>query len=134
MGSEFAYEDISSQEVEKYTYSFLRDEEYDGKSCFVVQRYPVDKQNSGYTRQIVWLDQAEFRTVKVEYYDRKESLLKTLTLAGYALYLDRFWQPTTMEMINHQNGKSTVLTWKNYAYRVGLNEGDFHQNALARAK
>jgi len=26
MGSEFAYEDISSQEVEKYTYKYLRDE------------------------------------------------------------------------------------------------------------
>ena len=30
MGSEFAYEDISSQEVEKYTYTYLRDEVIDG--------------------------------------------------------------------------------------------------------
>jgi len=27
MGSEFAYEDIASQEVEKYTYKYLREEE-----------------------------------------------------------------------------------------------------------
>lgn len=134
MGSEFAYEDISSQEVEKYTYSYLRDEEYDGSSCFVLERYPVDKENSGYSKQIVWLDQTEFRTLKVEYYDRKDSLLKTLTLNGYALYLDRFWQPGTMEMLNHQNGKSTLLTWKNYSYRTGLHDGDFHQNALERVK
>ncbi|RWX45914.1 hypothetical protein VT99_12471, partial [Candidatus Electrothrix marina] len=30
VGSEFSYEDISSQEVEEYTYKYLRDEELDG--------------------------------------------------------------------------------------------------------
>mgnify|MGYP006058348427 FL=1 len=30
MGSEFAYEDISSQELEKYTYKYLRNEDYQG--------------------------------------------------------------------------------------------------------
>ena len=30
MGSEFAYEDIASQEVEKYTYKYLRDESLNG--------------------------------------------------------------------------------------------------------
>ena len=43
MGSEFAYEDIASQEVEKYTYKYLRDEACDALTCFVVERYPVDK-------------------------------------------------------------------------------------------
>ncbi len=46
LGSEFAYEDFSSQEVDKYTYRYLRDEEYEGMLCFVLERYPVDK-NSG---------------------------------------------------------------------------------------
>jgi len=31
MGSEFAYEDVTSQEVEKYTYKWIRDETLDGK-------------------------------------------------------------------------------------------------------
>ena len=52
MGSEFAYEDITSQEVEKYTYQWLRDETYEGLECFVFERYPTYK-NSGYTRQMV---------------------------------------------------------------------------------
>ena len=42
MGSEFSYEDISSKEVEKYTYNFLRDEELNGLDCFVVEYDPVD--------------------------------------------------------------------------------------------
>ena len=43
MGSEFAYEDISSQEVEKYTYKYLRDEACGDRECVVMERYPVDK-------------------------------------------------------------------------------------------
>jgi len=35
MGSEFAYEDISSQEVEKYTYKYLQDEQLGGEDVFV---------------------------------------------------------------------------------------------------
>ena len=79
MGSEFSYEDISSQEVEKYTYRWIRDVIYDGKDCFVVEFYPVDRKNSGYTKQITWFDKQEYRVLKVEYYDKKESHLKTLT-------------------------------------------------------
>ncbi|MCI0507508.1 MAG: outer membrane lipoprotein-sorting protein, partial [Gammaproteobacteria bacterium] len=48
MGSEFAYEDITSQEVQKYTYQWLKDEQYDGRDAFVVERYPAYK-HSGYT-------------------------------------------------------------------------------------
>lgn len=31
VGSEFSYEDISPQQVEKYTYNYLRDENYEGQ-------------------------------------------------------------------------------------------------------
>ena len=61
MGSEFAYEDISSNEVEKYTYKYLRDEACGELQCFVVERYPVDP-NSGYTRHVAWLDKDEYRS------------------------------------------------------------------------
>ena len=134
MGSEFAYEDISSQEVEKYTYKWIRDEVYDGKECFVVERYPVDKKNSGYTRQVSWIDKSEYREWKVEYYDRKNSLLKNLTIKEYKKYLDKYWRPDEMNMVNHQNGKSTKLVLSNYKFRTGLKDRDFSQNSLKRAR
>ncbi|NNF66706.1 MAG: outer membrane lipoprotein-sorting protein, partial [Gammaproteobacteria bacterium] len=107
MGSEFAYEDLSSQEVEKYTYLYLRDEEIDGRQHFVIERKPVDKK-SGYTKQIVWIDQDEYRVWKVEYYDRKEALLKTLEFSGFERYVDQFWRASVLQMTNHQTGKSTT--------------------------
>ena len=133
MGSEFAYEDISSQEVDKYTYKYLRDEEFEGKPVFVVERYPTYK-NSGYKRQIAWIDQQEYIALKTEFYDRKDSLLKTLIWSDYKQYQGKYWRAHSMHMTNHQNGKSTTLEWGEYTFGVGLTDKDFRKNVLKRAK
>jgi len=133
MGSEFAFEDMSSQEVDKYTYKWLRDEKLDGKDVYVIERVPVDK-NSGYTRQIVWGDKVIYQPVKVEFYDRKNALLKTLVFIDYKQYLDKFWRPEQMHMTNHQNGKSTLLKFSDYSFNNGLTDRDFDRNSLKRAR
>lgn len=133
MGSEFAYEDVASQEIEKYTYKFLREETYEGMPCFVIERYPVDK-NSGYTRQQVWIDQADYRPWKIDFYDRKDSLLKTLVWRGYRQYLGKYWRADEMFMQNHQSGKSTLLKWSGYQFRAGLRDADFNEASLKRAR
>lgn len=133
MGSEFSYEDLSSFEVEKYTYKHLRDEACDLGECFVVEQYPVDV-NSGYTRRVVWLDTTEYRLVKIEFYDRKNSPLKTLTYHGYKQYEGKHWRSDMMKMVNHQTGKSTDLKWSNYQFKNGLTDSDFNKNTLKRAR
>jgi len=130
MGSEYAYEDIAIQELEKYSYEWLRDETYDGNDCFVIERRPVDQANSGYSRQVVWIDTAEYRTWKVEYYDRKGDLLKTLTCRGYRRYADRLWRARETNMVNHQTGKSTQLIWSDFAFDTEQNELDFERSRL----
>jgi outer membrane lipoprotein-sorting protein len=133
MGSEFAYEDMGSQEIEKYSYTYLRDEAVDGVDCFVIERVPADA-DSGYTRQVAWIDQAEYRIQKVEFYDRKQSLLKTLTAKDYRQYLDKYWRPGRMDMVNHQTGKSTTLLFKDYVFGSGLSDRDFDQASLKNAR
>jgi len=133
MGSEFAFEDLSSQEVDKYTHKFLRDEKLDGQDCFLSERVPVYK-NSGYTKQVVWIDTAEYRPMKIGYYDRKKSLLKTLVFSDYRQYKGKFWRSHKMNMNNHQTGKSTELTFGEYALDTGLSESLFTSTRLKRAR
>jgi len=133
MGSEFSYEDLSSQEVEKYRYNYLRDEQVDGRDCFVIERFPAYK-HSGYTRLVTWLDKETYRPLKIEFYDRKKALLKTLTYAGYKQYEGKFWRPDNMSVINHQTQKSTELLWKDYRFKTGLSDRDFDRNSLKRAR
>ncbi len=133
MGSEFAYEDMTAQEVEKYTYRYLRDEPCGALTCYVVERFPTDK-DSGYRRQVVWQDQDELRPWKIEYYDRKDAHLKTLTFSEYAQYLNQYWRASLLKMVNHATGKSTTMTWEGYQFRTGLNDRDFTKTGLKRAR
>jgi len=129
MGSEFAYEDLSSQEVEKYTYKFIEDRD----GLIIVEQDPVDLK-SGYTRRLVVYNKNKgYRIEKVEFYDRKNSLLKTLIYKDYKLYLNKHWRADIMLMSNHQTNKKTELTFTNYRFKLGLTDEDFSQNALKRA-
>ncbi len=133
MGSEFAYEDISSFEIPKYNYLYLRDEVLDGIDCFVLELRP-QYQYSGYTKSYVWVDKVEYRNQKVEYYDRKGSLLKVQRFTDYQLYLNQYWRAHTMTMDNKQNGKSTTLYWTNFKFKTGLTSADFEKNVLKRQR
>ena len=129
MGSEFAFEDLGSQEIEKYTYRYLQDEPCGEWQCYVIERVPA-YQYSGYTKQIAWIDQDFYRVTKTEYYDRKFTLLKTLTMHDYQQYLNHYWRPSLMEMVNHQTGKSTTLKWHNYQFKTDITDRDFNHNKL----
>lgn len=133
MGSEFAYEDIGSQEVEKYTYNYLRDEQLDEHDCFVIERIPLDTK-SGYSKQHVWIDKAEFRFMQIHYFDRKDERLKELKIAEFRRYQDKYWKPGVMLMSNLQSGKATVLTWDNYRFDTTIAQSDFHSAALDRVR
>ena len=133
MGSEFAYEDITSQEVDKYDHLYVRDEVLDGLDCFVLERRPRYKK-SGYKRQFVWIDKEHYRPIQIVFHDRKDSVLKTLNFSDYQLYNDKFWRADKMLMTNHITGKSTVLEWSNYRLGTGLEDSQFNKNALKRIK
>lgn len=133
MGSELAFEDLSSQELAKYNYKWLRDELLEGRDTFVIELYPQYK-HSGYKHLVTWLDKIMYQSLKVVYYDRKDALLKTLTFHDYSQYLGQYWRPARQEMVNHQNGKSTTLLWTNYQFKTGLTEQDFNRNSLKRGR
>ncbi|GAB5522552.1 MAG: outer membrane lipoprotein-sorting protein [Roseivirga sp.] len=132
MGSEFAYEDLSSQEVEKYSYKFLKEETINGVATYVIERDPVDPK-SGYARQVVWYNKENYRLEKMDFYDRKNALLKTLTYANYKVHKDKHWRAGEMNMVNHQTGKKTKLLFEDYVFDLGYTENDFSQNSLRRA-
>lgn len=129
VGSEFAYEDLSSQEVEKYTYKFISE----SGGLLLVEQDPVDRK-SGYTKRIVTYNKAKgYRIEKIEFYDRKGALLKTLTYSGYKLFNSKFWRAGALNMVNIQNNKETLLEFSNYNFNANLSDDDFTQVALKRA-
>lgn len=133
MSSEFAYEDMTSFELEKYRFNYLGDEEFDDQEVFVVEQMPLDR-FSGYSKQIAYIDQEHYRLLKMDFYDKKGALLKTLILEDYELYLENYWRPHTSEMFNEQTGKSTALFINEIEFKTGLKSSDLDKDNLKRAR
>ena len=130
VGSEFAFEDFTSLELNKYSHEWVREEACEDMTCDVVKRLP-QYEFSGYSHLMVWIDQKDYQVRKVEFYDRKGDLLKTLTLNDYA-NSNGYWRAHTLEMVNHQTNKSTTLLYGDYVFKTGLTEQDFDKSRLKR--
>ena len=136
MGSEFAYEDITGNEIGKYSWKYLGTEpcpNLPSLECFKLETHPK-YEHSGYTKRISWVDTQEFRPQQTDFYDRKDELMKTQTFNGYKQYLNKYWRADTWSVVNHQTGKKTDLEFKSYEFNTGLTDDDFSQAALKRIK
>jgi outer membrane lipoprotein-sorting protein len=133
VGSEFSYEDLASVELEKYQYRYIKTENASRCDCYVVEMRPVDG-NSGYQKQMAYVDSKEYIFRRVEYYDRNGDLLKSLELENYQLFIDRYWRPLRLNMVNHRNNRKSVMIWSDVKYRNGVSDNDLSVAALNRVR
>lgn len=129
MGSEFSYEDLSSQELEKYTYRYVREDVLEGVPVHLSERYPAYA-NSGYSRQVTAIEKDTLNVVRIEYYDRGDKLLKTLYLSDYRQYPNGQWRAHNLHMVNHQSGKTSTLEWGPFSFNNQLADSLFTRNRL----
>ncbi|MEL7488105.1 MAG: outer membrane lipoprotein-sorting protein [Pseudomonadota bacterium] len=132
VGSEFAFEDFTTTELNKFSYAYVGEEELDGLTVDVLDRFPR-YEKSGYTRQRSYVDQEIFQARKLEFFDRRGDLLKTLTLSDYRDY-DGVWRAHKLTMVNHQTNKETDLIYTEYQFKTGLDDGDFSKGVLQRIR
>lgn len=133
LGSEYAYEDLTSFEIQKYKYKYLREDILQNKTCHVVELYP-QYEDSGYTKQIFWIEKDRYIPLKTEYFDRKDTLLKTQEYSKYNQYLGRYWRSNEMNIINHQNGRSTKMISEKFDFKTNLTARNFDQHSLQHSK
>ena len=133
VGSEFAFEDFTALELNKYDYRYVGEEACGDLVCDVIERTPR-YEHSGYTRQVSWVDQDVYQVRRVEFYDRRDELLKTLDLDDYRVYDGNYWRAHRLAMVNHLTGKSTDLVYADYAFNNGLADRDFVKGVLARLR
>ena len=127
-GSEFSYEDIAANEIEKFTYQFIRDDIIASKNVWVTERYSVNKK-SGYSKQVTYVDKMSRLPLKIEYFDRKGDLLKIATFSEFKQY-KQIWFFDVIDMINVQTRKSSKLVWKKRITHLNLSDAEFSKDVL----
>ena len=133
VGSEFAFEDFTALELNKYEYRYVKEEACGDMTCDVVERKPR-YEHSGYSRQVTWIDRKDYQVRKVDFYDRRGDLLKTLEQKNWKYYDGKYWRAHLLRMRNHQTGKSTDLVFGGFKFQSGLGERDFVKNYLKRLR
>lgn len=109
--SSFSYEDIADQEVRKFSYAYLRNEPCGTLTCYVLERTPIKK--SAYSKQVVWVDVAEYRVQKAELYDKSGTVTKSVAVRGYQRVQDRFWWPSIVE-VKTAGGRISRIKYGDY--------------------
>ena len=132
VGSEFAFEDFTAIELNKFDYTLVGEVPCGDLTCDVLERTPR-YENSGYTKQVSWIDQTDFQLRKVEFYDRRGDLLKVLELNDYRDY-EGIWRAHKLSMSNVQTNKQTDLLYSDYVFGTGLAENDFVKGRLSRLR
>jgi outer membrane lipoprotein-sorting protein len=129
MASEFSYEDISSQNYKNYSYSGeAKEVTRDGVAYYKVTRTPIDV-NSGYSKQVIWVDKSNFLAKFGEYYDKQDRLLKKINFSEYKV-IDGIQRVVKIEIENIQNGKSSSLTWDEDAINANISSSQLSKRAL----
>ena len=132
MGSEFTYHDLTARHADLADARLVRKDKHQQRACYVLSAEAPDPAIAGYTRQEVWIDQADFRVWRVDYFHPADRQRKTLTLSRHHLHFDRLWQAQQMEMANHLTGNRTRIHWQDLTFDHPLGPEDFTLQQLTR--
>jgi len=129
VGSDFSYEDISGRDLSADTHTLSREEEREGKACYVIESAPQSA--SAFARKVAWIDKTTFLPIREEYYDVQNQLAKVFTadeiveVSGHPTVMRR-----TMTDVKRQH--HTEVVFEEVAYDTGLEESLFSERYLQK--
>ncbi len=134
MGSDFSYYDIGRPKLDDWVYKRLKDAQWEGKDCYVVQCDPATEQirkDTRYSKIIRWIRKDIFTTVYAEYYDKDGDKWKELRVPE-TKHLGGVWFATHMIMKDIQIDHTSEMRFENLEVNVGLPDRIFTVRYLQR--
>jgi outer membrane lipoprotein-sorting protein len=109
VGTDFSYDDISSASrgAALDTHTLLREEALDGSACYVIQSVPKDSSYQ-YSKMIQWITKDTKIIMKIELYDKKNTLVKVAEMSGLKEVQGRL-TATVTKMTTLAAGTSTTI-------------------------
>ncbi len=130
MGSEFTYEDISANALDKWSYTLIKEEPMGDVECYMIEKTPKYT-NSGYSKVKMWISKDNYLLQRAEFFDRKHTLLKVQTIEGWKK-IGRTWRSDKIVMHNFQTHKQSHLNFTSRTLGTGLKKKDFSKRSVQR--
>jgi outer membrane lipoprotein-sorting protein len=129
-GSDLSYDDFTGpSNLDDFKYSILKEEDLDGKPCYVVEVTPKTRRK--YTKYIAWVAKDLWIQVKIEYYQDKD-IYRSGSFKDIRI-IDTIPTPFKSEMENRKTNHRTELTIENVQYHTKFADDLFTQRSLERA-
>ncbi|MEY3264225.1 MAG: hypothetical protein RL717_1702 [Pseudomonadota bacterium] len=130
VGTDFSYGDVIGHKVKEWNHTLVKEEEVDGKPCYVIESLPRDasvKANTGYAKRVAWIQKDNFVTLKSASYDEANELLKEARYSHWKEVdtVKHKWQAGVLEARNMQTGHSTVITIDQFKVNNGVKDDYF---------
>lgn len=130
MGSDFTYDDLGERHPAEDTHRIIAEETINGEECFVVESIPVDEDYM-YSRTVTWVIKDKWISLKKEFYDEDEELLKILTVREYQ-NISGYWIVLNTEMHNVQKDHLTRIKLSNLVIDSGISDTQFTERMMRR--
>lgn len=115
MGTDFTYEDMEGEDIDNYNYNITKTETLtvDGKPwvCWVIEAIPANREKqreSSYSKRTMWIDQKNYVTLKIEFFDRRDRLMKTQTVYELENVTGTVWRAKKTMMDNTSRDSQTL--------------------------
>lgn len=134
VGSEFIFADMERIQLKDYTYTHLKDEEFNGRKVHKINAMAANDrtlEKTGYSRRLIWVDTERFLVMKEQYFDAQGVLLKELTTENVE-QVSGYWIATEQTLVNHQSGRTTLLKISDLAIDKGMPDLLFSKQSLRR--
>ena len=134
MGTDFSFDDISStsRNADLDTHTLLKEENLGITSCYVIQSVPKDGAFQ-YSKMVQWIAKDTSIVMKIELYDKRNTLIKTVEMSGIKTIQDKP-TVTVTKMTTHAAGTSTTITNEIVKYNDPIPEGIFTTSYLETGK
>lgn len=130
MGTDFTYEDMGDRKLKDYTYQLLKEEEINGKSCWVVESIPNEGVATDYSKIVSWIWKDGYYEIREEFYDDRGNLKKIKTVE--MLKVEKYWVPEVIVMENLKSNHKTEMIFDELEVDTGLDEKVFKSNYMTR--
>ncbi|MCF7823532.1 MAG: outer membrane lipoprotein-sorting protein [Candidatus Marinimicrobia bacterium] len=130
MGSDLSYEDMTSRELDEYTYELKGEQEIDGIPCYILESTPKEGITRTYKRFVTYVSKADLVAIIDEAYDMRDELLKRRVMKyekqkSYNL-------PVEIYVENVQKNTNTRLTFSKQEVDTGVEPDLFQEKNLKR--
>ena len=130
MGSDFTYDDLGERHPSEDRHSILREENYEGEFCYVIESVP-NSEEEPYSRTVSWIAKDKWIGLKKEFYDHRGDLYKILQIDEFKK-IDGYWVITDMIMEDLDREHSTRLAMGEIRFNNNLSDDLFTERQMKR--